>query len=225
MSSDAATDPGGMAGWALSVMDALGAAGAALVVGLENLFPPIPSEAVLPLAGFAAGQGRFGVVEAIVWTTAGSTAGALLLYVLGAWLGLARLRRLADRVPLLSAADIDQATAAFERRGSSYVFFGRMVPLVRSMISVPAGVTRMSPARFVALTAAGSAIWNTAFVLAGYALGAQWHRVEPYAGTVSKIVLVLLLLAVVTWIVRRVRSGRTNDDARPVEDRTGVAES
>ena len=203
-----ATDPGGLAGWALSVMDAAGAAGAAAVVGLENLFPPIPSEAVLPLAGFAAGQGRFGVVEAILWTTAGSTAGALLLYALGAWLGLDRLRRLADRIPLMCAADIDRATAAFERRGSAYVFFGRMVPLVRSLISVPAGVSRMPLPRFVALTALGSGIWNTAFVLAGYGLGRQWHRVEPYAGTASKIVAALLVLAVVTWVVRRVRARR-----------------
>ncbi|GAB2461352.1 DedA family protein [Jatrophihabitans fulvus] len=213
-----ASDPGGIVGWALSVMETVGAPGAGLVVGLENLFPPIPSEAVLPLAGFAAGQGRFSVLEAIVWTTAGSTAGAVLLHLLGAWLGLERLRRIADRIPLLSATDIDKADAAFERHGSAYVFFGRMVPLVRSMISIPAGVSRMPLPRFVLLTALGSGIWNTAFVLAGYGLGDQWHRIEPYAGTISKAVLVALVVAVVVWVVRRVRARRAADDdeARPV---------
>ncbi|SHG59076.1 membrane protein DedA, SNARE-associated domain [Jatrophihabitans endophyticus] len=206
--SEAASEPGGVAGWALSVMDAAGAAGAAAVVALENVFPPVPSEVVLPLAGFAAGQGRFGVLEAILWTTAGSTTGALVLYALGAWLGTERLRRVAGRLPLTTAADVDRANAAFARHGGAVVLLGRMVPLLRSVVSVPAGVTRMPVPRFLLLTAAGSGVWNTAFVLAGYALGRRWHRVEPYVGWASSAVLVLGSAAVLCWLGRRWRARR-----------------
>lgn len=196
----------GLAGWAVDVMDALGGPGAAAIVGLDNLFPPIPSELVLPLAGFTAGQGRFTLAEALVWTTVGSVLGAVLVYYLGALLGRDRIRRLLTRIPLLSAADFDTADAWFARHGEKAVFFGRMVPLVRSLISLPAGVQRMPLWRFLTLTTLGSLLWNTGFVLAGYALGANWQVVDDYAGLAQKAVLGVLAVLITVFVLRRLRS-------------------
>jgi membrane protein DedA with SNARE-associated domain len=206
----------GVVGWVVELMETLGAPGVGLAIALENVFPPLPSEVFLPLAGFAAARGDLSVGAAIAWTTIGSVVGALVLYGLGAALGRDRLRAIADRMPLVSLDDIDKAEAWFARHGPKAVFFGRMVPLVRSMISVPAGVERMNLPLFVALTAAGSLIWNSAFVLAGYLLGDNWHVVEGYVGIASKLVLGALVIAVVVFVVRRIAGKRQEasvDDA------------
>jgi membrane protein DedA with SNARE-associated domain len=206
----------GIVGWVVDLMEALGAPGVGLAIALENVFPPLPSEVFLPLAGFAAARGDLSLVAAIVWTTLGSVVGALALYGLGAALGRERLRAIADRMPLVDVADIDKAEAWFTRHGPKAVFFGRMIPLVRSMISVPAGVERMNVALFLALTAAGSLIWNSAFVVAGYLLGDNWHIVEGYAGILSRVVLVAIAIAVVVFVVRRIR--RRRQGVPPVDD-------
>jgi membrane protein DedA with SNARE-associated domain len=204
---------GGVAGWAVGLMESFGVFGAALVIAMENLFPPIPSEVILPIAGFAAGQGEFGLVSVLVATTVGSVAGAVLLYVLGRVLGEDRLRAVAARVPLLEPDDFDKADRWFERHGRKAVFFGRMVPVFRSVISVPAGVQRMPPAQFVGLTAAGSAIWNSVFVVAGFALGENWSRVKPYASAFQWLVLGATALALAVFVTRRVRAHRARRDA------------
>jgi membrane protein DedA with SNARE-associated domain len=204
---------GGVVGWVVGLMDALGAPGVGLAIALENVFPPLPSEVFLPLAGFAAARGEMSLAAAITWTTLGSLAGALALYGVGAALGRDRVRALADRMPLVNAADVDRAEAWFARHGAKAVFLGRMVPLVRSLISVPAGVERMRLPLFAALTAAGSLLWNTAFVLAGYLLGASWGMVEQYADLASKGVLGLLVLAVVVFVARRIRRRRRRSEA------------
>lgn len=196
-------DLGGIAGWAVSVMDTLGGPGAALIVGLENVFPPIPSEVILPLAGFSAALGEFTLLGAIVWTNIGSVVGAILAYGLGFWLGADRARALFDRLPLMTGEDFDTAQGWFSRHGNASVFFGRMVPVVRSLISVPAGVARMNILLFLLLTTAGSAIWNTIFVVGGYLLGGQWHRIESVAGWFSNAVVVVILLAAVVFFGRR----------------------
>ncbi|WP_232663099.1 DedA family protein [Pseudonocardia sp. TRM90224] len=189
-------------------MSTLGAPGVGIAIALENIFPPLPSEVFLPLAGFTAARGEMSVVAAIVWTTLGSLAGALVLYGIGAALGRERLRAIVDRMPLVHLRDLDKAEAWFARHGAKAVFLGRMVPLVRSLISVPAGVERMPLPLFAALTTAGSLIWNTAFVLAGYGLGESWPVVEQYAGIASKVVLAAVVLAVGWFVVARlVRRG------------------
>jgi membrane protein DedA with SNARE-associated domain len=193
----------GMAGWAVDLMEHLGAFGAGLAIALENLFPPIPSEIVLPLAGFTASRGTFGLVEVLLWTTLGSVTGALALYGLGAGLGRERLRRIVDAMPLLKLEDVDRTEAWFARHGDQAVFFGRMIPLFRSLISIPAGVERMPLLRFTVLTTVGSAIWNTVFVVAGYQLGERWDEVEPYADILQKLVLAALALAVVWFLFQR----------------------
>jgi membrane protein DedA with SNARE-associated domain len=201
-------DLDGVVGWVVGLMDALGAPGVGLAIALENIFPPLPSEVFLPLAGFAAARGEMSLVAAIAWTTLGSLVGALVLYGIGAALGRDRLRALVDRMPLVHLRDVDRAEAWFTRHGAKAVFLGRMVPLVRSLISVPAGVERMPLALFAALTTAGSLLWNTAFVLAGYTLGENWHVVERYADIASKAVLGALVLAVVAFVALRLTRRR-----------------
>ncbi|GAA4418633.1 DedA family protein [Actinokineospora soli] len=200
-------DVDGLAGWAVELMDALGGPGAAVVVGLDNLFPPIPSELVLPLAGFSAAGGAFSLAEALVWTTAGSVAGAVIVYLLGVLLGRDRTRALVGRVPLLRVSDFDRAERWFARHGAKAVFLGRMVPLFRSAISLPAGVARMGVVPFLALTTLGSLVWNTVFVVAGYQLGANWHLVDEYAGVFQKVVIGAVVVAVGLFAAVRLRAG------------------
>ncbi len=194
-----------LADWTVSLMDIIGPVGAGLAIALENLFPPLPSEVVLPMAGLAASRGSFSLAEALIWTTIGSIVGALALYGLGRWLGVERLRRIADRMPLMKVQDVDVTVAWFQRHGGKAVFFGRMLPIFRSLISIPAGVAKMPVWRFTLLTAAGSLIWNTIFVLAGYLLGEQWHVIEQYADILQYVVIAAVLVAVAWFVVVRVR--------------------
>ncbi len=189
--------------WAVSLMESLGAPGAGAAVAVENLFPPLPSELILPLAGFAASQGRLVLWQVLVWTTLGSVVGALALYGLGAWLGRDRLLRLVDRLPLVTTDDVLTAESWFGRHGHRAVLIGRLVPVVRSLVSVPAGVARMPLTKFCLLTVLGSALWNTALVTAGYVLGEQWHRVEDGVGVFQDLVVVTVVGALVVWVVRR----------------------
>ncbi|GHE96938.1 hypothetical protein GCM10017786_32000 [Amycolatopsis deserti] len=196
---------GGLAGWAVSLMDSLGGLGAAVIVGLDNLFPPIPSELVLPLAGFSASQGTFSLLAALAWTTFGSVAGAVIVYWLGALLGRDRTRALLLRIPLVKASDFDRTEAWFAKHGTKAVFFGRMVPIFRSLISLPAGIERMPFGRFLVLTTLGSLIWNTLFVVAGYLLGANWHVVNDYAGIFQYVVIGAVAIALAVFVVTRLR--------------------
>jgi membrane protein DedA with SNARE-associated domain len=204
----AADQPGGLAGLAVDLMDKLGGPGAALLVGIDNIFPPMPSELVLPLAGFSASQGTMSLFMALFWTTLGSVAGAMLTYWLGAALGRDRVRALIIRAPLMKASDFDRTERWFQKHGTKAVFFGRMIPLFRSLISLPAGVERMPIWQFLSLTTLGSLIWNSGFVVAGYLLGANWQVVDEYAGIFQKVVIAAVALAIVVFVVVRVRDRR-----------------
>ncbi|WP_109471013.1 DedA family protein [Ornithinimicrobium cavernae] len=195
----------GVAGWAVDLMETLGGPGAGLAIAAENLFPPIPSEVILPLAGFTASRGSFTLAEAIFWTTAGSVVGAFALYLVGALLGRDRLRAIWARLPLVRMSDLDKTEAWFERHGRKTVLFGRFIPIFRSLISIPAGIERMPVLVFGGLTLIGSLVWNTIFVMAGYILGENWHRVEPYADGFQKVVIVVVVVAVCWWVIHRVR--------------------
>jgi len=196
---------GGVAGWAVGMMESFGVLGAAFVIALENVFPPVPSEVILPLAGFTSSRGEFGLASVLIATTVGSVVGAVVLYLLGMALGPDRLRAVADRVPLLDSADIDKAEEWFDRHGRKAVFFGRMIPVFRSVISIPAGVQRMPPVQFVGLTAAGSAVWNSIFVVDGFVLGENWSRVKPYVSGFQWAVLGAIVVAVGVFVYRRLR--------------------
>ncbi|AWS42990.1 DedA family protein [Streptosporangium sp. 'caverna'] len=198
----------GIAGWAINLMETLGAPGAGLAIALENLFPPLPSEVILPLAGFTASKGSMSLFDAVLWTTLGSVIGALVLYGLGALLGRDRVVAIAAKLPLVKVSDIEKTEAWFAKHGRKTVFFGRMIPIFRSLISIPAGVERMPIMTFTLLTTLGSLIWNTAFVMAGYLLGENWSLVENYMGIVSKVVLGIVVLAVVAFVAIRLRDQR-----------------
>ncbi|MFE1771338.1 DedA family protein [Streptomyces sp. NPDC059008] len=194
-------------GWIIDLMDALGAPGAGLAIAAENLFPPLPSEVILPLTGFAAGRGSMHLASALAWTTLGSMTGALALYGVGALLGRERTVAIASKLPLVKVSDIEKTERWFQRHGTKAVFFGRMIPLFRSLISIPAGIERMPIPVFLALTTLGSLIWNTIFVLAGYLLGERWEEVTGFVDVYSKAVLAAAALAVAAfvsvWVSRR----------------------
>ncbi|WP_233494052.1 DedA family protein [Desertihabitans brevis] len=207
--------------WVVSLMTVIGAPGVGLAILLENVFPPIPSEVVLPLAGFTAQQGNFSVVAALLWATAGSLVGAWLLYALGAAFGERRLAAIADKIPLTEAGDVHRATAWFDRHGARAIFLGRLVPGVRSLISIPAGVDRMNPLTFTLYTLLGSALWNSLLIGAGYLLGTRWHLVEQYMGVISRVVyviLVALLVYLVWWLIRRQRRAATAAKGLPQDE-------
>lgn len=193
--------------WAISIMEALGAVGVGVAVFLENVFPPIPSEVVLPLAGFTTTQGDLNVWVALVWSVIGSVSGAFLLYGLGRSIGAARLRQIADWMWLVDATDVDKSLSWFEKYGKYSVFFGRLVPGVRSLISIPAGVDKMNPVLFGVLTAVGSTIWNAVLIWAGVWLGAEWETVSMWFERYSTIiyVAVALIVAYVLFVLVRRR--------------------
>ncbi len=177
-----------------------GYAGIAIVMAIETVFPPIPSELVLPLAGFQVARGTLGFVPALGASTLGAVFGALVLYAIARLGGRPLILRLH---PLLriTERDMDRADRWFDRRAVPIVLFGRLVPGVRSLVSVPAGLSEMPLWRFLAATAAGALVWNSALLGAGALLGSQYDRVEGYVGPVSTAVMVVVVLAVVAGIV------------------------
>ena len=194
-----------MTGWIADLIEAFGALGVAFLMALENLFPPIPSELILPFAGFLVGRGEIGFLPALIASTAGSLSGALILYALGRWGGRNLILRY-GRYLRVKEADLDHAEGWFDKYDEWVVLFGRMVPGVRSVVSIPAGMLRTPFLRFVLLTTAGSAAWNTLLLGAGWYLGENWQQIEGFMGSLSNFVLVLVAVALVAaaiWWWRR----------------------
>jgi membrane protein DedA with SNARE-associated domain len=201
----ASSDQGGITGWLLDLVDKLGAVGVGLSILLETVIPPIPSEAVLGLAGVLINQGRMSIVPVILFATLGSVLGAIFFYYIGLALGPRRSHAFLDRLPLVETEDVDKTFSWFERHGRSAVFLGRMVPIVRSFISVPAGVVRMPIGKFLLFTACGSLIWNTVLVSLGVAAG---DFIEKNLHYLDYVVVAVVVLAVV-WFAYRKLSGKT----------------
>ena len=197
-----------MTGWIADLIDAFGALGVALLMALENLFPPIPSELILPFTGFLVGRGELGFLPALVASTAGSLSGALILYALGRWGGRNLILRY-GRFLRVKEADLDRAEGWFDKYDEWVVLFGRMVPGVRSVVSIPAGMLRTPFLKFVLLTTVGSAAWNALLLGAGWYLGENWQQIEGIVGSVSNFVLALVAVALISaaiwWWQRRVR--------------------
>jgi len=201
------TELTGILGWAETVITALGAWGVGLLVLLETVFPPVPSEVILPLAGFLTSQGTLSLPLVVVAATAGAYLGALVLYALGARLGLERSVRALAKLPLVDREDFERAAAWFDRHGRSSVFVGRLIPGVRSLISLPAGAAKMPLPAFSLFTLAGSGLWNALLVGVGAALGTQYALVERYAHALDYLVYAALAALVAWLVVRRVRRG------------------
>lgn len=204
--TDPAAEYEGFIGWILSLMETLGELGVGLAILLETFLPPIPSEAVLPGAGFLAYEGRMNFWLAWAAATLGGLVGAWIWYAIGAALGRERTRNLVGRTPLLDYEDFDKAEAFFQRWGGVAVLFGRCVPLVRSFVSIPAGINRMPLVNFTAYTFIGSAVWNAIWIGSGFAFGPAIKPVlEQWSGVLSDAVLVVILIAFVWFVVKRVR--------------------
>jgi len=188
------------------IIDQFGAFGVGLVMFLENVFPPIPSEVVMPLAGFQAAQGKVSLIAVFISGTIGAVAGAWLWYVLGLKIGRDRIRGFIDDHGAwltLSPHDMDLAMDWFERHESMAVLFGRMVPGVRTLISVPAGLARMSLGRFLIYSTIGSMLWNAVLLAAGYLLQANYDAVGAYLDPVTNVLLAGLLAIYLYRVVRQ----------------------
>ncbi|MEY2766598.1 MAG: hypothetical protein RL644_1142 [Actinomycetota bacterium] len=198
-----------MVQWATDVIDAIGLAGVAFLVALENIFPPIPSELILLLAGFNVSEGRFGLVGAVLAATVGSVVGAYFLYAVGRLVQDERLERFlagAGRFVGLKRADVHKGFLWFERHGTAVVLFGRLIPVVRSVVSIPAGSDKMPIGRFTLLTAAGSLVWNTVWVAVGWGLGDQWEKAGKWGDYLQYGVVALAAVGFVVLVVRSRRA-------------------
>jgi membrane protein DedA with SNARE-associated domain len=206
----AGSDSGGITGFLLDLVDKLGAVGVGLTIFIETVIPPIPSEAVLGAAGVLINEGRMAVLPVILWATVGSVLGALFLYSIGRSLGPRRSHAFLDRLPLVETADVDKTFEWFERHGRSAVFFGRMVPIVRSFVSVPAGVVKMPLPQFVLFTAGGSLIWNSLLIGLGVAAG---DFVQANLHYLDYAVVAVVVIAVCWFVYRKVagHQGRPAD--------------
>ncbi|MDA2964242.1 MAG: DedA family protein [Actinomycetota bacterium] len=206
------------------VINQFGYFGVALLVVIENVFPPIPSEIVLPFAGFVAQQGASAVnatagaaqsdttvIGMMIAATIGSVVGALILYFVSAAIGPERLRGFVERFGKwfgVKSADLVRAEEWFDRRSNAAVLVGRCVPLIRSIVSIPAGFRRMKLTSFVVLTAIGSAVWNIALIGAGALLGDQWERVGEYVGVFQWLVIAAVLVFLVRFVASRLKKRR-----------------
>ena len=192
-----------LATWVQDVIEQLGYVGVALLVVLENVFPPIPSEIVLPFAGFVAQQGNYSVVLMILVATVGSVIGALIMYWIAAIIGDERLHaftRKFGKWVQIREADLTRAEEWFDRHAMSAVLVGRCVPLIRSVVSIPAGFRRMKLIPYIAYTFLGSLVWNIALVGAGAVLGENWERVGSYVGVFQWVVIALVVAAGVRFL-------------------------
>ena len=195
----------GIIDWIVTLMETLGAPGVGIAILLENLFPPIPSEVVLPLAGFTVAQGSLNMLNVFIWSVLGSVVGAYVLYGVGAWLGLERLRKIADWMWLVRSSDVDQAMNFFHKYGKPSIFFGRLIPGVRSLISIPAGLDRMNLITFGLWTILGSGIWNAILIYLGYLLGDNWEAATGYVDTYSNVIYAILGLIILGFLVFFIR--------------------
>ena len=209
---------GDLATWVQDVINQFGYFGVALLVVIENVFPPIPSEIVLPFAGFVAQQGSSAaqsdtsVIGMMIAATVGSVVGALILYFVSAAIGPDRLRAFVEKFGKwfgVKPADLVRAEAWFDRRSFVAVLVGRCVPLIRSIVSIPAGFRRMKLTNFILLTAIGSAVWNIALIGAGAVLKDQWDRVGDYVGVFQWVVILAIVVFVVRFVISLVKRRRT----------------
>ena len=198
--------------WITGLVERTGYLGIALLMLAENVFPPIPSELIMPMAGFTAARGALNMVGVVVAGTVGSLAGVLLWYYIGRWIGLERLKRWAakhGRWLTISPEEVDEAAAWFDRHCGKAVLIGRLIPAVRTLISVPAGVAGMALMRFLTYSALGTALWTALLAAAGYLLEDQYQKVGDYLNPVSNVILGLIVLWYLYRVITFGAAGRT----------------
>ncbi len=193
-----------MENWIMEVMNMYGYIGILLLIALENIFPPIPSEVILTFGGFMTTTSNMSIIGVIAVSTIGSVVGAIALYGIGVLIDVNRLEKIVDKwghILRLTSKDIDKANAWFHKFGVWAVFLGRLVPLVRSLISIPAGMAHMNFAIFLLFTTVGSLIWNSVLVSVGAAVGTSWSTIVGYMDTYSNITLLVLVVIFVLFII------------------------
>lgn len=204
-----------MTKWIMNLIASGGYLGIVFLMFVENVFPPIPSEFIMPLAGFMVSANEFSFAGTVAAGSIGSTLGALPLYYVGAKIGERRLKKFAEkhgRWLTLSPRDIDRASGWFERHGAATVFFCRLVPGIRSFISIPAGINRMNLGSFLLLTFLGSAIWSGILTYAGYVLGGNFRRIEQYLDPITAVVFGSIIVLYL-WRVFKGGNGKDDSDA------------
>ncbi len=218
LAAAASSDEGGITGFLLDLVESLGPVGVGLSILLETVIPPIPSEAVLGLAGVLIRSGDMNVVPVVFFATLGSVLGAIFFYWLGRLLGPRRSHAFLDRLPLVETEDVDRTFEWFERHGRSAVFFGRMVPIVRSFVSVPAGVVKMPFGQFLLYTTGGSLIWNSVLIGLGVAAG---DFVRENLRWLDYAVVAAVVLGIAWMVFRRVTDlyARKHPDSRTAQRR------
>ncbi|WP_203289778.1 MULTISPECIES: DedA family protein [Metabacillus] len=205
-----------MENWITDFMEQYGYFGIFLMIALENIFPPIPSEVVLPFGGFMTTNSDLTIPGVILAATAGSVVGAVILFWIGLQLDVERLEKIIDKwghILRVKKKDVHRADAWFDKYGIWTVFFCRMVPLLRSLISIPAGMSNMNFVKFLLFTTAGTLIWNIALVLLGASLGEAWPKINDYVGVYSSVIYAVLgvaAVAVIIWFVRKRMTNRTS---------------
>lgn len=193
--------------WITNTMESMGWFGIGLLMFLENVFPPIPSELIMPLAGFTIAQGKMGWIPAIAAGVVGTVLGSLIWYYIGVFISEERLERWADRYGRwmqLSSADIAKSKKWFNRHGVKAVFLCRLVPGVRTLISLPAGIEGMPLPTYLIFTTAGTLLWTIFLTATGYFLGNNYTKVDEYLGPVSKIILAILVVWFGLFVGRRI---------------------
>lgn len=194
----------------VELINQFGYFGVFLLIAIENVFPPIPSEIILTFSGFMTTQTSMQIWGVVLAATAGSLAGAFVLYWVGRLLNADRLKQLAEskvgKILRFKVSDIEKAESWFTKHGNKTVFFCRFIPIVRSLISIPAGMARMNIAAFVAFTTAGTLIWNTVLVTLGMLMGNAWGVVAGYVDTYAFIIAIVLIAAALIILVLYIRN-------------------
>lgn len=199
--------------WVLIIMAKFGYLGIIFAMFAENVFPPIPSELIMPAAGFAVARGDLNLILVILAGTLGSVLGALPLYYLGRLLNEDRLMVFTQKYGkyvFVKPSDIQSSSVWFDKHGSKAVFFGRMVPGIRSFISIPAGMSKMPILPFLAFTALGSSIWTSLLTVAGYYFGENYEVIETMLAPYSKGFLLLAVVIIIAWFIKRRLMARRN---------------
>ena len=200
-----------MENWITEVMNAYGYMGIFLLIALENIFPPIPSEVILTFGGFMTTTTNLSVFGVIIISTIGSVAGAIVLYGIGTLLNVDRMEGIVDKwghILRVTPKDIHKANAWFHRFGVWTVFFGRLIPLIRSLISIPAGMSRMNMGFFLLFTTLGTVIWNTILVSVGAVVGASWSDIVRYMDIYSSVVYLVLGVLIVLFLMFYIKKRR-----------------
>lgn len=193
-----------MENWIIEIMNSYGYVGIVLLIALENIFPPIPSEVILTFSGFLTTTSDVTIMGVIIFSTIGSVIGAIILFGIGRLLDVEKLEKIVNRwghVLRLTQKDVQKADAWFRKIGVWAVLIGRLVPIVRSLISIPAGMARMNFGIFLFFTTIGSLIWNSVLVSIGATLGSSWNTILEYVDIYSNVVFILLAILFLMFII------------------------